>query len=353
MSKIDEEILSGLTDEERAALDEPDGAGALTLEDSLAGKGPAADDDAGGDDNGSETEAESAAAGNDGAQAAQDNDDGAAAAGAESEGAEAAAAGDGAAGDAGAGEAADDAAAAAYDAPAPILVAEMPENAEARMKEFGEKKTSLLEQHENGDITTKEYQTQLDALNKEERALEREIDKATTAQELHQQQQINHWMGQVKHFTTKIHDEYAKSKARYQALDMFVREVGSDPANANLSGPQILEKAHAKVIADLGEAPKAKTTTTTAAAAAAKTGATTDPKAKAKELNAAGRPLKGSKAEPPKTLRDAPAAAANDTGDSGKWAALDRLQETDPEAHENMVMRMSADERDQYLASRP
>jgi hypothetical protein len=339
MSKIDDEILSGLTDEERAALDEPDGAGNLTLADSLAGKGPQDDDTTTNDepenvDTNPDADASTETAGDDDTDAAAETagkPDAAAAA-------DAAAAGDDTR------QAADDAQ-PVDDAPAPLLVAEMPENADARMKEIGDKKGNLLEQHENGDITTREYQQQLDALNKEERELERAIDKARTAQELHQQQQINNWMGQVKDFTTKAHPEYAKSKVRYMALDTFVREVGSDPANANLTAKQILEKAHAKVQEDLGVVPgtAAGKTNTTGKTAADKTA----------ELNAAGRPLKGSKAEAPKTLRDVPATAANDTGENGRWAALDRLQETDPEAHENKLMRMSADERDAYLASRP
>jgi hypothetical protein len=327
---IDQSILDDLTPEERDALNEPDGGTSATLGDSL----DKTDDDNKGNDH-VNTGADEGKTGDDGAAA----DDQPGGTDGDGEGADDAGSSDGAGpgGDA-TGNPSD--APLVADAPAPLLVAEMPENAEATFKAIGEKKGSLLEQHENGDITTREYHEQMEALNKEQRDLERAIDKATTAQEMRQQQEINAWVAQAKDFTHKQHPEYATSKVRYMALDAFVREVGADPANASLSAQQIFEKAHAMVEADLGAAPKATS----------KDGGK-DIKGKAgDDLNAAGRPLKGAKVEQPKTLRDVPAAAPNDTGDAGKWAALDRLQESDPEAHEDRLMKMSEADRDAYLA---
>jgi len=146
-------------------------------------------------------------------------------------------------------DAADDANVEA-DRPAPLLIAQMPENAEARLKEFGDKKAALVDQFENGDITGKEYQTQLDALNKDERQLERDIDKAKTAAELNEQQERNAWESEVKRLTSKDHPEYHTSQVRWGALDMFVKQIAAE--ESNLSGPQLLAKAHAKVVADLG-----------------------------------------------------------------------------------------------------
>jgi hypothetical protein len=214
----------------------------------------------------------------------------------------------------------------------PLLVAEAPADAEEKLKEISDKKGTLGDQFDNGDITAKEYQTQLDTLNREERAIERQVDKAQTASEMRQQQELNTWLGQVKTFTSHDHPEYSRSRSRWMALDAFVKEIGKDPQNDNLSAEQILELAHQHVVDDLGEAPIAK--------------------AEGKNAkNDEGRPLKGSKIEAPKTLTKVPASDSQEITD-GKFSALDRLAERDPLALEEKLMRMSGADRDEWLASR-
>lgn len=306
-----EDELSGLTDEERAALEEAgEDDTTTTMAESLEGDG----DDASGEDTTGKGDADA----DDAAGKANDDDQG-----------------DGTAGDGGAGAGADadagteqpNQAAATIDAgkPAPLLVAEAPADAEARLAAIGQQKSDLIAKFDDGDITAKEYQTSLDQLAKEERGIERAVDKARLASEMRQQQEVNNWMGQVEKFTSTEHPEYGTSKVRWMALDAFVKEIGSDPANAGLSGPQILAQAHQRVVDDLGES-------------AAK------PKADGKQP-----PLKGSKALPPKTLAAVPAAESN-TMEDGRWAALDRLQANDPMAHEDKLMKLSEAERDEYLS---
>ncbi|WBF05203.1 hypothetical protein [Burkholderia phage CSP3] len=331
-----EEFLSGLTDEERAALQEDDGSGdTTTLADSLrandgAKSGTTDDDDDDDDANKGGADGKGGAKGDD--AAAQGKTDDAAAAAA------AAAAADDAAGKKGDEGKNDTTVDAGTQKPiVPLLVAEAPADAEAKLKEIGDKKAELVEQFDNGDITAKEYQTQLDALGKQERDLERAIDKAKLAADLKQQQEMSLWLGEVNEFTHKAHPEYSKSKSRWMALDTFVKEIGSDPANANMTGPQILAKAHEMVVADLGEAPAP------VADAGGKDGGKKDEKD--------GKPLKGSKIEPPPTLAKVPAAENQDV-DGGRWAALDRLADTDPLELEEKLMKMSAADRDAYLAAR-
>lgn len=309
MSGYTEDELAGLTDEERAALEEAgDDDTTTTMEQSLEGS----------DNGGQEQEGEANKS-----DADKGDTQGA------TEGADK--------GDAGAGDGGDDAGAGADDGadagqivdagkPAPLLIAEAPADADAKLAAIGEKKGALLEQFDNGDITAKEYQSQLDALNKEERTIESAVQKAEIAAEMRQQQEVNNWMGQVQTFTTKDHPEYSTSKVRWMALDAFVKEIGSDPANASLTGAQILAEAHKRVVEDLGEV---------------------QPKAKA-EADGKQQPLKGSKAEPPKTLAKVP--AADNTMDDNKWAAFDRLAATDPVALEEKLMKLSESERDEYLS---
>lgn len=318
-----EEFLSGLTDEERAALQEDDGSGDTTtlgesLRDDGANSGTTTDDAAnkGGDDGkGGKTDDDAAAKG-------KTDDAAAAAAGA-----------DDAAGKKGEGEGNDDAAADTGAKPiVPLLVAEVPTDAEAKLKEIGDKKAELVEQFDNGDITAKEYQTQLDALGKQERDLERAIDKAEIATEMKQQQEMSAWLGQVNDFTHKTHPEYSKSRVRWTALDTFVKEIAAKPENANLDGREILRQAHEMVVADLGEA---------APAPRADAGGKKDEKD--------GKPLKGPKIEPPPTLAKVPAAENQDV-EGGRWAALDRLAQTDPIELEEKLMKLSPADRDAYLA---
>lgn len=309
MSGYTEYELAGLTDEERAALEEAgDDDTTTTMEQSLKGA----------DNGGQEQEGEA------GKGDADKGDTQGAAEGADK-------------GDAGAGDGGNDAGAGADDGadagqivdagkPAPLLIAEAPADADAKLAAIGEKKGALLEQFDNGDITAKEYQSQLDALNKEERTIESAVQKAQIAAEMRQQQEVNNWMGQVQTFTTQAHPEYSTSKVRWMALDAFVKEIGSDPANASLTGAQILAEAHKRVVEDLGEVQA---------------------KAKA-EADGKQQPLKGSKAEPPKTLAKVP--AADNAMDDNKWAAFDRLAATDPVALEEKLMKLSEAERDEYLS---
>lgn len=314
---VSEDILNDLTDEEREAILEAE-------RDDAADKvkdGDEAQTGNEGDDQGGESEAQGA---DDGDAARDDKDD----------------AGDGGnSGDADGDESGEDANGDDTGAednpiaqqPAPLLVAEAPADAEIQLKAISDKKTALVDQFDNGDITAKEYQSQLDALNREERSLERAVEKAKLADEMRQQQEVNNWMQQVQSFTTKDHPEYSTSKVRWIALDAFVKEIGIKPENASLSGVQILAEAHKRVLEDLGEAP-------------AKTGA-------AKEQKPESKPLKGSTAKPPVTLSKVPAADHTDVEDS-RWAALDRLFSTDPEAAEEKMMKWSEADRDAYLARR-
>lgn len=341
MSGHSEELLAGLTPEEIEALKEDDGADdKTTLGDSLKDDGTQKEgsEDAGAKDGTTEA-AEAGKTDDADASKTETGKVADAAAGADA-GKDAGARGADAATEEA--DANDATAKAEKPAPLPLLVAEVPANAEAKLKEISDKKGELLDQFDNGDITAKEYQSQLDALNRDERTIERQVEKAQTAAEMNAQQQKNTWLGQVQDFTSEQHPEYSTSKSRWIALDAYVKEIANDAANAHLTGTQILAKAHELVVKDLGEVPGAKKET-----------AGVDPKTgKPKVDDKAGKPLKGAKVEPPQTLAKVPAAEHNSTEEDGRWAALDRLGHEDPMALEEKLMKMSAEDRDAYLAAR-
>jgi len=211
--------------------------------------------------------------------------------------------------------------------PAPLLVADLPSDVDAQLKEIADKKAELVDQFDNGDITAKEYQLQLDALAKQEREIELAKHKAELAREMQEQQRRNAWLAQVEEFTTKEHPEYRQNRYLWVALDQAVKEVAGDPKNAELSGYEILRLAHEQVLGSIVKQTKA------------------EPKAEEQKH----RPLKGSKSAPPPTLAKVPAAEPN-AFDDGEFAVLDRLMVEDPEELEERLMRMSPEKRDAYLA---
>lgn len=206
---------------------------------------------------------------------------------------------------------------------APILNADMPADAEEKIKAIGEQKDALVEQFDNGDITAKEYQKQLDALNKQEREVEQTVFKAKLADEMRQTQAQNAWMSTVNSFLDE-NPSYRASPLMYRTLDTAVREIASQPENANLSGRQILEKAHEAIVEQFGLQKPAKE----------------DQKPKA-----AKKPIVA-----PPTLGKVPAAAPTET-ENTRWSRLDRMAETDPERYEAEVAKLSDADREAYLST--
>ncbi|QMV33246.1 hypothetical protein KMC51_gp08 [Ralstonia phage Gervaise] len=309
-TKHSEELLSGLTPEELAAINGDD--------DGAAGGGD--DGGAGGDDGGQ-------GGGDDGAGAGAGDDAGAGAAGGDGAGAGAAGEGAGAGGEGDGGEG-DDGAVDTGTKSMPVYVAEAPEDADTKLKGLADKRAELRKQYDDGDITFDELESARDEITKEEKAIERAQLKAEMAAEMQQQQTVNDWNRDVNSFLD-ANPEYRASDVRYQALDMMVRKIGGAPEAAKMTGPQVLAKAHEELQKAFGVAAPAKKD----------------------EGNGKGEKKPPPKVDVPPSLGKLPAAENNDTN-GGKYAALDRLLETDPLAHEEAIAKLSASERDAYLAAR-
>jgi len=214
--------------------------------------------------------------------------------------------------------------------PAPILVAQAPADAEAKLAEIATKRAELRKQYDDGDITFDQYDSQKDALAKDEREIERAIDKAHIAADMAEQQRRNEWDAQCAAFLSQ-HDEYEGGKGeRFEHLNETLKAIAVMPRNQGLTGPQLLEKAHKLVLADIGDAPAAA-----APATAAKPAAKAAP-APAPKL--------------PPNLAHIPAAQGTETGE-GRFANLDRLQATNYEAYEAALAKMTPAEQDAYLQS--
>lgn len=234
----------------------------------------------------------------------------------------------------------DDAAAAAEaakpqeEAPAraPILVAEAPEGAEARLAEIATAKAELGDKFDDGDLTSKEYQAELDKLSKEERTLERAIDKAQIAQDLENQRITNERMTEINTFLKEVEIPHDPKNLRFRVLDAAVRDVANDEANVNLSAREVMQKAYDLCIAEGALVAKAKTP-----AAVVDDKKTTQQPAKQKApINA------------PPSLANLPASEITNTEDN-RFAYLNRI--TDPDKREAAFAKLSAADQEAYLAT--
>ncbi len=207
----------------------------------------------------------------------------------------------------------------------PLLVADAPEDADTKLKDITTKKEELITQFDDGDITAKEYQQQLDALTKQEREIELALHKAEIAAEMKKQAQYNEWIGTVNAFldTNKV---YRDNPRLYRALDQEVKDVAATAEAASWTGSQILKKAHENLAEAFGF------------------GKETAPEPKANGKTSIPKP------DLPPNLSKVPAADNNDMS-GGKYAALDRLAQSNPIAYEEALAKMPDSERESYLAS--
>lgn len=221
----------------------------------------------------------------------------------------------------------------AADAPlaAPVLLVDAPVDVEVRLKAIEMRKDELIKAFDDGEITAREYQQRLDIVAKEERVVEREVDRAKLAAELEDQRQHNDWSATVNRFVSD--KDYSSNPRLYRALDQEVRDVAGTDEGKMMSGQQILDKAHANLV----EAGMVKGT-------AAKAGDKADDKGDPVVKTTIPKP------ELPPNLAKVPAAAGTDTGD-GRFASLDRLFTSNPLAYEEQLMKMPESERNAYLAT--
>lgn len=297
----DNDIDDGLTDEERAALAEDE----ETTDTAENEGGENAEEDTGAGDG----EPDDDAAGADASEAAADDADPAADT------------------EAGKAETAEKQESESPDS-APLLVVEPPADAQARLTEIATKKEDLFTKFDDGDITAKEYQKELDALAKQEREIEWGVEKAKLAGEMEAQRQSYAWKLTVDSFIREnVRYDPEKSPSMYKLLDLEVRRVAvTDEFKGRTdaaAGREILAKANENLAKDLGFDVKPKV--------------------------AANKPA-GNTPEPPPSLHKVPASEINDTS-GGKYAVLDRLAGSDPIGYEEALMKLSDAERNSYLSA--
>jgi hypothetical protein len=201
----------------------------------------------------------------------------------------------------------------------PPYVAPKPEKYDERMTAFDKRDDEVVAKFKAGDIELEAMNKEQRAIQKERSALEREMERHTVTADLAEKAGERHWQWEVNRFMrdVKKHEgiDYADSIRLNAALDAEVKAIANKPENADKPGRWFLTEAHKAVKEKLGvkptqvpakkddAPPKARPRRTRAAKAAA---------AKA----AAARKAPTDKL--PKTLGGLPAAGAADLGKDGE-----------------------------------
>lgn len=215
--------------------------------------------------------------------------------------------------------------------PQPVFKPVATEELKAKYDDIDKREEELIEKFEEGDLTTREYNAQLRELNKERGYLDMQQLKDELNRESVEQQIERQWQNDVKAFLPD-HPEISENEENWNSFDVVLRQVTAvRMAEGKPYGTPELERAYRIWADERGIAPPKP--------------ANEEPGQQQKQEQ---QPKQQQKAmDIPPTLAKVPAAAPEDT-DDGKFAALDRLADSDPQKYQETIARMSADEYDAY-----
>lgn len=215
--------------------------------------------------------------------------------------------------------------------------AELPADIDVKQKAISEELGALRDKFKSGELDVDEYESQRDDLLDQRNELNKAITKAEISQEMQQQTAQQAWQAAIERtFDTAAKPEqgaidYRQDKAKAADLDLFVRRLAEDPANADKDMDWFLLEGHRRVKALHGIAP------------AAGDGAKPTP-APAPAAQTRKAPIDAA----PKTLAQVPGAdGPGDVG--GEFTDLDALDGEDLEA---AVARLSPAQRAKYEQGR-
>lgn len=204
----------------------------------------------------------------------------------------------------------------------PRFVAEVPADAETKFAEFNSKKADLRAKLNDGDIGLDEFTEQLDAIGKEERALERKVWESENAQKQNDNIANQRWQWEQEQFFADKANVAYKDKYLLTALDAAIKDLANDPANASKKGPWFLSEADKMIRERFGMAKPGK-----------------------QEIDPPPPPPKTQRRNAPPTLANMPSAELPETG-GDEFAHLDKLGAVELEA---ALAKMPQDQQDRYL----
>lgn len=211
---------------------------------------------------------------------------------------------------------------------------QLPKDADETLKALNTLADELAGTFDGGDLTASEYRKQSREIDDQIGTLRMQINDAKKSWG----KAMNDWSGKTVRSFLRENKEYGAevSPTLNRMLDAEVRALQlntNDPFN-----PRILRTAHANIQKAMGKTPAAKS----------KDGKRPD--AQPPVVKKAKTPVvAGKKPQIPPTLARVPQDEIEDAN-GGKFARLERLSARDPHAYEESLMKMSAKDRDEYLA---
>lgn len=212
----------------------------------------------------------------------------------------------------------------------PQYVVPLPDDYQAQVNAVGAEYEKLAQQLKDGEIDFDEYHAKSAEVLARRDELSSIRVKHEIAAEMTQQNSAQEWQWTIKRFMARAaRDEgidYNKDADKARDLDLFVKALGNDPANAERDMEWFLNEGHRRVKAMAGittaETPKA-----------------------AANLDKSGKPVRKSPvSSAPVTLAHVP--GSDGPGDlAGEFVHLDALEGDDLE---NAVARMSQEQRNRF-----
>ncbi len=226
-------------------------------------------------------------------------------------------------------------------APAPskaasaVYSAALPADIEQQQKQISDELGTLRDRFKAGEVEVDDYESQRDTLLGKREDLNKAIIKAEISQEMQQQDVQQAWQSAIERtFDNAAKPEgggvdYRTDKTKAADLDLFVRRLGEDPANADKDMDWFLNEGHRRVLALHGISRVAAAPTPAPAPAAVPT-------------------RKPPVAAVPATLAQVP--GSDGPGDvAGEFADLDALE---GEALEDALSRLSPGQLEKYQRGR-
>lgn len=203
----------------------------------------------------------------------------------------------------------------------PQFTASVPQDLTARLDNVNARFAELQQKLEDGDVSVAEYVVANQSLVEERMALKLAEEQAKWAQAQNASQRQQRWQWELERFNASESAAIYKDPIIKAALDVAVRQLDADPANASKPDAWFLEEADRQVRERMNLGAK--------------------PKAKAKQPDLSGLP---------KTLANLPAAELSETG-ADEFAYLEKLLDKDVMAYEAALRKLTPEQEARYLGA--
>lgn len=136
-----------------------------------------------------------------------------------------------------------------------MYTADVPSDFKEQQEAIATELTQLRDKFKSGELEVDEYETQRDTLLGKRDDLQKAVIKAEISQEMRQQDAQQAWQSAIERTFDNAAKpdgggiDYRTDGAKAADLDLFVRRLGEDPANADKDMDWFLTEGHRRVLA--------------------------------------------------------------------------------------------------------